>query len=198
VCRFAVSYNEVAGATSYTASVTAPTGAVSDYGAVSAGGTTLWAPYAGNGTYTVQIQAWGTPPSKDRKAPLVASDKAGAGGKARGGSHPSDDSRGGATGASGPTGASGISGISGATGSTGTTGSTGVTGTGDPPAPCTPPPVPGPTGPTGPTGSSGVTGATISGSDAGIAGLEAQGEVPQGSECMDPAPTDGSCCTPTG
>src|SRR3954453_12193785 len=75
ICKIDASYNEVAGATSYTASAIAPNGAVSDYGSVGAGGTSLWVPYAGNGTYTVEIQAWGTPPSVHSKPPLVASDK---------------------------------------------------------------------------------------------------------------------------
>ena len=149
VCKIDASFNAVDGATSYTASVTAPNGAVSDYGTVGAGGASLWVPYVGNGTYTVEVQAWGTPPSKDRKPPLLATDKAGAG-KDKG------------SGQSGP--------ADGATGATGTTGG--------PPEPCPPPPTPGPTGPTGPTGSSGSTGATISGTQAGIAGLESQGEVP--------------------
>src|SRR3954453_17785658 len=60
VCKIDASFNEVDGATSYTASVSAPTGAVSDYGTVVAGAS-LWVPYVGNGTYTVEVQAWGTP-----------------------------------------------------------------------------------------------------------------------------------------
>src|SRR3954454_11059606 len=58
VCKIDASYNDVAGATRYTGSVTAPNRAVSDYGSVGAGGTSFWVPYVGNGTYTVQIQAW--------------------------------------------------------------------------------------------------------------------------------------------
>src|SRR3954452_18915164 len=85
VCRIDVTYNEVSGATSYTASISAPNGAVSDYGSVGAGGTSLWVPYAGNGVYTVEVQAWGTPPSANSKPRLIASDKAGAGDKGGGG-----------------------------------------------------------------------------------------------------------------
>jgi collagen type VII alpha len=200
VCKIDASYNEVSGATSYTGSVTAPNGAVSDYGAVGAGGTSFWVPYVGNGTYTVEIEAWGTPPSKDSKPPLVASDKAGAGEGGNASGNGSSDE--GATGTTGATGATGVTGTTGVTGPTGTTGVTGATGPGEPPPPCPPVPTPGPTGPTGPTGPSGGTGATISGSDAGIAGLEAQGEVPQTTTvppCTDPSSTtDGSCCTPAG
>jgi hypothetical protein len=193
VCKIDASYNDVAGATSYTASISAPNGAVSDYGTVGAGGTSFWVPYVGNGTYTVEIQAWGTPPSAGKKPPLVAQDEAGAGDAHPVDHAPADESDDGATGVTGATGATGATGTTGATGVTGPTGTTGVTGVtgpgGVPPEPCPPPPTPGPTGPTGPIGPSGGTGATISGSTSGIAGLEAEGEVPQPSECTDPAET---------
>jgi collagen type VII alpha len=204
VCKIDASFNEVDGATSYTASVTAPNGAVSDYGSVGPGGASLWVPYVGNGTYTVEVQAWGTPPSKtdnkNSKPRLLASDKAGAGK----GSDQGNDAGGatGATGVTGVTGATGVTGPTGTTGVTGTTGTTGTTGSGGPPPPCPPPPpAPGPTGPTGPVGASGSTGATISGTRAGMAGLEAQGQVPQpsaGTPCTDPSADSAGCCTPTG
>jgi collagen type I alpha len=181
VCKIDASFSEVDGATSYTASVTAPNGAVSDYGSVGAGGASLWVPYVGNGTYSVEVQAWGTPPSsKDKKPKLIATDKANTG--KDNGSAPDS----GATGTTGTTGATGVTGTTGTTGTTGVTGTTGPTGTSGPtgttgqPPPCPPAPGPtGPTGPTGPAGSSGSTGATISGSQAGIAGLESQGQVPE-------------------
>jgi|SRR5215208_1266861 len=191
ICKIDASYNDVAGATSYTASVSAPNGAVSDYGTVGAGGASFWVPYAGNGVYTVEVQAWGTPPSKHSKPPLVASDKAGAGDE---GGQPEGESDGatgptGVTGATGPTGVSGVTGVTGTTGTTGLTGPTGTSGpTGTTSPPCEPPPMPGPTGPTGPVGSSSATGTTISGSDADIAGLESQGEVPQPTDCTVPLP----------
>jgi hypothetical protein len=175
VCKIDASFSAVDGATSYTASVTAPNGAVSDYGTVGGGGASLWVPYVGNGTYTVEIQAWGTPPdqSKHKKPKLLASDKATAG-KGKG----SDGGATGATGATGTTGATGSTGVTGVTGTTGPTGTSGPTGTTSVP-PCPPAPGPtGPTGPSGPSGSSGATGATISGSQAGMAGLESQGQVP--------------------
>lgn len=193
VCKIDATYNEVAGATSYTASVSGPDGAVSDYGSVGAGGTSLWVPYAGNGVYTVEIDAWGTPPSKDSKPRLVASDKADTGHNADRGTT-GQEGRTGATGATGTTGATGVTGVTGVTGATGATGTTGVTGAtgatgpGGTPPPCDPPPMPGPTGPTGPVGASGTTGATITGSTAAIAGLESQGEVPQPPDCTEPQP----------
>jgi hypothetical protein len=49
----------VEGAQYYTVSVTAPDGSVTDFGSVGGGGTTLWVPYTGNGTYTVSVSAYG-------------------------------------------------------------------------------------------------------------------------------------------
>lgn len=185
ICKIDATYNDVAGATSYTASVSAPTGAVSDYGTVGGGGAGFWVPYAGNGVYTVEIQAWGTPPSKHSKPPLVASDRTGAGDR----DGPEDGAAKGITGSTGVTGATGVTGVTGVTGTTGTTGPTGASGpTGTTSPPCEPPPLPGPTGPTGPVGASGTTGATISGSTTGIAGLESDAEVPQPPECTEPQP----------
>jgi hypothetical protein len=203
VCKIDASYSEVAGATSYTGSVTAPSGAVSDYGSVGAGGASFWVPYVGNGTYTVQIQAWGTPPSDDKKPKLLAEDRAGAAGEGSNDGVAADAPGAGATGATGVTGPTGPTGASGVSGPTGASGVTGPTGPGGiPPEPCPPPPppppMPGPTGPTGPVGASGETGATISGSSSGLAGLEAQGEVPDPSECTDPAEAIDGCCIPTG
>ena len=186
---------QVDGATSYTASVTAPNGAVSDYGDVGAGGASLWVPYVGNGTYTVEGPGLGHRAVQGQKPRLLASDKASAGrgqglrsGWPRGrrdgrhrhkrgnrhhgydwhdwhdrahGDHRPDRQT------SGPTGT-----------------------TGGPPEPCPPPPTAGPTGPTAPTGSSGSTGATISGTQAGIAGLASQGEVPEAARL--PCPPSGT------
>jgi hypothetical protein len=62
VCTIDATYGPVEGATSYSASVTAPNGAVTDYGAVEPGAAALTVPYAGNGTYSVRITAYGDPP----------------------------------------------------------------------------------------------------------------------------------------
>src|SRR6266545_7777914 len=85
VCKIDVSYNEIAGAERYTASVAAPTGSVSDFGSVGAGGTSLWVPYSGDGDYSVTIQAWGTAPASHKKRELVASDEVSAGNRHTGG-----------------------------------------------------------------------------------------------------------------
>ena len=56
-CHLSVSFGSVAGANHYTASVRGPDGVVHDLGTVSSpAGITV--PFAGNGTYTVTINAW--------------------------------------------------------------------------------------------------------------------------------------------
>lgn len=65
VCTIDVSYGTVAAATSYSASVTAPNGSVTDHGEIDPGQATLTVPYAGNGTYSVRITAYGDPPGQD-------------------------------------------------------------------------------------------------------------------------------------
>jgi len=60
VCKIDATFDQVDGATSYTASVTRGDGSVIDYGEIDGGGaTSFWVPYSGNGTYTVQISAYG-------------------------------------------------------------------------------------------------------------------------------------------
>ena len=71
VCKIDASWNAVAGADRYTASVSSPDGAVSDYGDFGGTGTSIWVPYVGNGTYTVTISAWGTPPGADKPVVLT-------------------------------------------------------------------------------------------------------------------------------
>ena len=71
VCKFDASYNSVAGARYYTASVTGPDGSVVDYGDVSSGGTSLWVPYVGDGTYTVTVSAWGDVSGQHKPKPLA-------------------------------------------------------------------------------------------------------------------------------
>jgi hypothetical protein len=62
VCEINTSFGSIEGADYYTASVTAPDGSVTDFGRVAGaggGGTSLWVPYVGNGTYSVTVTAWG-------------------------------------------------------------------------------------------------------------------------------------------
>ena len=61
VCKINVSFPPVPGATSYSASVTAANGSVTDQGSVGAGAATLFDPYSGDGGYSVRIVAYGPP-----------------------------------------------------------------------------------------------------------------------------------------
>jgi len=72
VCRLNVSYDSVSGASTYTATVTRADGSVVDYGSVGAGGTSLYVPYVGPGTYSVRITAYGTPPSDGGHGNVIA------------------------------------------------------------------------------------------------------------------------------
>lgn len=65
VCKIDASWNELPGATRYTATVAGADGSVVDYGDVGAGSASFWVPYTGNGTYTVTVSAYGTPPGVD-------------------------------------------------------------------------------------------------------------------------------------
>jgi hypothetical protein len=87
VCRINASFNQLADAEYYTASVTAANGSVTDLGTVSDGGGTgaastgVWVPYVGNGTYTVTVSAWGY---DERGRPeVVRSEHSGAEGDAK-------------------------------------------------------------------------------------------------------------------
>ncbi len=79
VCRIDATWNEIPGAERYTASVTRADGSVVDFGDVGSGGSSFTVPYAGNGTYTVTVSAYGTPPGSDEPE-VVARDTSGTGG----------------------------------------------------------------------------------------------------------------------
>jgi len=61
VCKIDVSFNPLPSADSYSASVTRADGSVTDYGTVGPGGTSIWVPYVGAGSYNVKITAYGAP-----------------------------------------------------------------------------------------------------------------------------------------
>jgi hypothetical protein len=90
VCKLDASYGELPGATSYTASVTRADGSVVDYGEVGAGATSLWVPYVGSGTYTVEIAAYGDPKRAGGKPRLLSRDQSSAEGRAPGRARPSE------------------------------------------------------------------------------------------------------------
>src|SRR5215210_1416626 len=81
VCKIDASWNAVPGADRYTASVTRADGSVVDFGDVAGAGSSFWVPYAGNGTYTVNVSAYGAPPG-ETKPRVVARGSAGTGSKA--------------------------------------------------------------------------------------------------------------------
>lgn len=66
VCQINASWSAVEHADYYTLSVTRSDGSVVDYGQSAGTGTSLWVPYVGSGTYSVEVAAWGTPPDADR------------------------------------------------------------------------------------------------------------------------------------
>jgi hypothetical protein len=61
VCTLGVSFEAIPEATGYTASVTRADGSVIDAGSVSPGGSSLYVPYVGSGTYSVRVTAYGEP-----------------------------------------------------------------------------------------------------------------------------------------
>ena len=79
VCIIDVAYSTLPEATGYKASVTRADGSVVDYGDVPAGGTSLWVAYAGSGTYSVQISAYGEPSTPGGRPPLLDEDESGTG-----------------------------------------------------------------------------------------------------------------------
>lgn len=72
VCEISTSWNALDGAEYYTVSVTRADGSVTDFGSSSGAGRTLYVQYAGPGSYTVQVEAWGTPPGEPGAEPLTS------------------------------------------------------------------------------------------------------------------------------
>jgi hypothetical protein len=209
VCKLDVAFNQVAGADRYAATVTGPDGSVADYGDIGPGGTSLWVPYVGDGTYTVTVQAWGKPPSPDKEPKLLSADKAAAtsGQVSAKGGVPTSRLQGTAQAVSPDQRGDGRLGTDQSTTDSGQAAGGDTT---PPPPTCVPPTPPDTSGDTGsgttgsdpnasPDASAPATGsaATLGGSDA--AELQSQGEVPQAVTppvCPDGSqPTDGNCCT---
>jgi hypothetical protein len=65
MCKIDAGWNSLEGAESYSVSVTSSNGSVVDLGETSGQGTSVWVPYAGSGTYTVNVTAYGTPPGAE-------------------------------------------------------------------------------------------------------------------------------------
>jgi len=86
VCKIDASWNQLPGATRYAANITRPDGSVMDVGDVGAGSGSFWVPYAGNGTYTLTVSAYGTPPGSEHSE-LIAKDSSSADGDGGGEAH---------------------------------------------------------------------------------------------------------------
>ena len=65
MCKIDAGWNSIEGAENYSVSVTGPDGSVIDMGETAGQGTSVWVPYAGSGTYSVSVTAWGTPPGEE-------------------------------------------------------------------------------------------------------------------------------------
>ena len=65
MCKIDAGWNTLEGAETYSVSVTSADGSVVDMGETTGQGTSVWVPYAGSGTYSVQVTAWGTPPGEE-------------------------------------------------------------------------------------------------------------------------------------
>jgi hypothetical protein len=74
VCKLDVAYNALPEADSYSATVTRADGSVVDYGGIAPGGTSLWVPYVGSGTYSVRVTAYGSPERPDGDKEVVATE----------------------------------------------------------------------------------------------------------------------------
>lgn len=72
MCEIDASWNSIEGADYYTASVSAPDGSVTDFGNVGSGSASVYIPYAGDGSYSVQVTAWGQPPKPNAKPQVIA------------------------------------------------------------------------------------------------------------------------------
>ena len=74
LCKINAGWNALEGADNYTVSVTSANGSVVNYGETSGQGSSVWVPYVGPGTYSVNVTAWGTPPDEeeDGSAEVIA------------------------------------------------------------------------------------------------------------------------------
>ena len=71
VCEIEASWSSVPGAERYAVTVTRPDGSVIDLGSSGGTGRTLYVAYAGPGNYSIQVEAWGTPPGAEDAEPLA-------------------------------------------------------------------------------------------------------------------------------
>jgi hypothetical protein len=73
-CQISASWSALDGAEYYTVSVARPDGVVLDLGQSVGTSRSIFVPYVGAGNYSVQVEAWGTPPGEDEPE-VVARDR---------------------------------------------------------------------------------------------------------------------------
>jgi hypothetical protein len=74
VCRIDASWSSAEGADYYTVSVTRPDGSVVDLGQSTGTSRSIYVPYVGPGSYSIEVAAWGTPPDEDDPEVIVRED----------------------------------------------------------------------------------------------------------------------------
>jgi hypothetical protein len=92
-CQIDASWSALEGAEYYTVSVRRPDGVVLDLGQSAGTSRSIFVPYVGAGNYSVQVEAWGTPPGEDEPE-VVARDRSFSTERASAGNHTTQASRG--------------------------------------------------------------------------------------------------------
>lgn len=72
MCQINASWSALDDADYYTASVSGPDGSVTDFGSVGSGSASVYVPYVGDGSYSVQVTAWGEPVDPGEKPQIIA------------------------------------------------------------------------------------------------------------------------------
>jgi len=75
LCQIDAGWSAIEDADAYRVSVIGADGGVTDHGETSGLASSVWVSYAGPGTYTVQLTAWGTPPG-ETKPEVIATETA--------------------------------------------------------------------------------------------------------------------------
>lgn len=88
MCEIDASWNSIDNADYYTATVTAPDGLVTDFGGVGSGSASVYVPYSGDGSYSVQVTAWGEPEAPEEKPKVIAREQSFSAGDAAGQNQP--------------------------------------------------------------------------------------------------------------
>lgn len=79
LCKLDVTFTALPGAVRHTATVTRPDGSAVEFGALGPGVGSMWVPYAGDGTYVVDVSAYGAATHPKGSATLLERERAVAG-----------------------------------------------------------------------------------------------------------------------